>query len=82
MLVCVSGVSAHEPNEMKRKSVKEGESVTLEPGVPKNPNDVMTWYFHGTLMNEINGDPSKLCTDEQCDERFRDRLKLDHQTGL
>ncbi len=81
MLVCVSGVSAHEPNEMKRKSVKEGESVTLEPGVPKNPNDVMTWYFHGTLMNEINGDPSKLCTDDQCDERFRDRLKLDHQTG-
>ncbi len=41
----------------------------------------MTWYFHGTLMNEITGDQSKICTDEQCDERFRDRPKLDHQTG-
>ncbi|XDV24045.1 hypothetical protein PO909_028336, partial [Leuciscus waleckii] len=24
---------------------------------------------------------SKICTDVQCKERFRDRLKLDHQTG-
>ncbi|XDV23559.1 hypothetical protein PO909_028090, partial [Leuciscus waleckii] len=27
------------------------------------------------------GDQSKICTDVQCKERFRDRLKLDHQTG-
>ncbi len=40
--------------------MKEGESVTLDPGVMKNPNGVMTWYFN---------------------ERFRDRLELDNQTG-
>uniref|UniRef100_A0A8C1RN11 Immunoglobulin domain-containing protein n=1 Tax=Cyprinus carpio TaxID=7962 RepID=A0A8C1RN11_CYPCA len=79
--VSVLGVSAAERDKMKIKSVKEGKSVTLgTPGL-KNPNDVMTWYFHGTLMNEIDGHPIKICTDVQCDERFRDRVKLDHQTG-
>uniref|UniRef100_A0A673NI13 Immunoglobulin domain-containing protein n=1 Tax=Sinocyclocheilus rhinocerous TaxID=307959 RepID=A0A673NI13_9TELE len=79
--VCVSGVSAAERDKMKRKSVKEGESVTLNPGVIKNPNDVMTWFFNYILIAEITGDQSKICTDEQYDGRFRDRLKLDHQTG-
>ncbi|XP_058617095.1 uncharacterized protein LOC131530697 [Onychostoma macrolepis] len=79
--VTVCGVSAAERDEMKRKSVKEGESVTLDTGMIKNPNEVMTWYFNHTLIAEITGDQSKICTDEQCKERFRDRLKLDHQTG-
>uniref|UniRef100_A0A673KXT3 Ig-like domain-containing protein n=1 Tax=Sinocyclocheilus rhinocerous TaxID=307959 RepID=A0A673KXT3_9TELE len=79
--VSVHGVSAAERDEMKRKSVKEGESVTLDPGVVKNLNGVMTWYFSDILMAEITGDQSKICTDDQCDERFRDRLELDHQTG-
>ncbi|XP_067253061.1 uncharacterized protein [Chanodichthys erythropterus] len=77
--VSVSGVSAAERDEVK--TVKEGESVTLDPGVIKSPNDEMTWYFNETLMAEITGDQSKICTDVQCKERFRDRLKLDHQTG-
>jgi len=41
-LVCVSGVPA---TEQDYKSVKEGESVTLDPGVRK-PSDVMTWYYN------------------------------------
>ncbi|ROI15254.1 hypothetical protein DPX16_1407 [Anabarilius grahami] len=79
--VTVHGVSAAERDEMKRKSVKEEESVTLDPGVIKYPNDVMTWHFNNTRVAEITGDPSKICTYVQTDERFRDRLKLDHQTG-
>ncbi|CAM4659738.1 unnamed protein product [Leuciscus chuanchicus] len=77
--ISVRGVSAAERDEMK--SVKEGESVTLDTRVIKNTNALMTWYFNDTLIAEITGDQSKICTDDQCKERFRDRLKLDHQTG-
>ncbi|CAM4660185.1 unnamed protein product [Leuciscus chuanchicus] len=79
--VTVYGVSAAERDEVKRKTVKEGESVTLDPGVVDNTSDVMMWYFKDNLIAEITGDQSKSCTDVQCKERFRDRLKLDHQTG-
>ncbi|XP_051769743.1 uncharacterized protein LOC127523264 [Ctenopharyngodon idella] len=77
--VSVHNVSAAERDKIKRKSMKEGESVTLNPNVT-NPNN-LTWYFNDSLIAEITGDQRKNCTDVQCDERFRDRLKLDHQTG-
>ncbi|XP_016366808.1 uncharacterized protein LOC107707331 [Sinocyclocheilus rhinocerous] len=76
--VTVYGVSASEQDE---KSVKEGETVTLDPGLVRQPNEVMRWYYKDILIAEIIGYLSKICTDDQCKERFRDRLKLDHQTG-
>ncbi len=77
LIICwfVSGIPVAKRDEMKRKSVKEGESVTLDPGVTKKTNVLMAWYFNDTIIQ------SKICTDDQCKERFRDRLKLDHQTG-
>ncbi|XP_016349749.1 uncharacterized protein LOC107694565, partial [Sinocyclocheilus anshuiensis] len=77
--VTVHDVPAAERDKMKTKLVKEGESVTLDPGVMKNPNDLMTWYFNDICIAEITGEPRMICTDG--DERFRDRLKLDNQTG-
>uniref|UniRef100_A0A8C1DXF0 Immunoglobulin domain-containing protein n=1 Tax=Cyprinus carpio carpio TaxID=630221 RepID=A0A8C1DXF0_CYPCA len=74
-------VPAAQRDQMKRKSVMEGESVTLDTGFIKNPNDLMTWYFNDILIAEITGDQSKICTDYECDERFRDRLKVNQQTG-
>ncbi|XP_059399347.1 uncharacterized protein LOC132131344 [Carassius carassius] len=66
---------------VKRKSVAEGESVTLDSGEIRKSNRSVMWYFNDILIADITGDQSKICTDDQCDERFRDRLKLDHQTG-
>ncbi|XP_073700572.1 uncharacterized protein [Garra rufa] len=79
--VTVQDVPTADRDEMKRKSVTEGESVTLDSGVIKKPNDLVMWYFNDTLVTEITGDQSKICTDEQCKDRFADRLKVDHQTG-
>ncbi|XP_052445464.1 uncharacterized protein LOC127987225 isoform X2 [Carassius gibelio] len=81
--VTVHGVPAARRDEMKRKSVKEGETVTLDPGVIKKTDDLMTWYFNDIPLNEILGNQSKICADVQCkdaEERFRDRLEV-NQTG-
>ncbi|XP_026110016.1 uncharacterized protein LOC113082689 [Carassius auratus] len=78
--VSVCDVPAADREEVT-KSVKEGESVTLDPAVGRIAYNVMTWYFNEFLIAEITGDQSKICTDVECKERFRDRLKLDHQTG-
>uniref|UniRef100_A0A8C2PQQ1 Immunoglobulin domain-containing protein n=1 Tax=Cyprinus carpio TaxID=7962 RepID=A0A8C2PQQ1_CYPCA len=74
-------VTVLETDKMKTKTVKEGESVTLDPGVIKNTNYLMKWYFNDTL---IARDTSQISTDVEFEDaggRFRDRLKLDHQTG-
>ncbi|XP_077081489.1 uncharacterized protein LOC143735258 [Siphateles boraxobius] len=76
--VSVEGVSAAGIDEVKRN---EGESVTFDSAVARKLNYVMTWYINDTLITE---DLIDICTDVQCKEdteRFRDRLKLDHQTG-
>ncbi|XP_016135770.1 uncharacterized protein [Sinocyclocheilus grahami] len=65
-------------------SVMEGDSVILHTGVQTNQQEKIKWYFQVTCIARINGDLSKTCTDVQCNEgteRFRGRLKLDHQTG-
>ncbi|XDV23792.1 hypothetical protein PO909_028202, partial [Leuciscus waleckii] len=65
-------------------SVMEGDSVTLNTGVETKKQEEIKWYFSGLLVAQISGDLSFICTDVQCNEdteRFRDRLKLDNQTG-
>ncbi|XP_073699672.1 uncharacterized protein [Garra rufa] len=82
--VTVQDVPGAETDEMKTESVKEGESVTLDPGIITTPNDLMTWYFNETRIAEIDRDASKICTGDECevaDGRFRNRLKLDVQSG-
>ncbi|XP_058617392.1 uncharacterized protein LOC131530901 isoform X2 [Onychostoma macrolepis] len=79
--VAVHDAPATVRDEMK--SVQEGESVTLDPGVINNPNHLVMWLFNEVRIAEINGDPSKTCTDVQCkdaDGSFRDRLEV-NQTG-
>uniref|UniRef100_A0A8C1RRR8 Immunoglobulin domain-containing protein n=1 Tax=Cyprinus carpio TaxID=7962 RepID=A0A8C1RRR8_CYPCA len=82
--ITVHEVPGAKTDKTKTKSVKEGESFTLDSGVMENSNALMTWYFNDTFIAKINGDPSRICVDDQCEDadvRFRNRLKINHQTG-
>ncbi len=66
------------------RHVIDGETVTLESGETNYTSYLMTWSFNNAHIAEINVSMSKIYTDYQFNngtERFRDRLKLDHQTG-
>ncbi|XP_043078865.1 uncharacterized protein LOC122327512 [Puntigrus tetrazona] len=80
MIEKIIRVDVQMMDQMKTKSLKEGESVTLHPGIRKSTNDLMTWYFNA----EIARDPIEISTGDEfkdADGRFRDRLELDPQTG-
>ncbi|XP_026054376.1 uncharacterized protein LOC113040253 isoform X2 [Carassius auratus] len=67
--------------DMKLMSVKEGDPVILQTGVPQLTGDMLiVWRFgdEGKLIakHDIEAKSSPLY-----DERFRDRLKLNDQTG-
>ncbi|XP_067253124.1 SLAM family member 5-like [Chanodichthys erythropterus] len=64
-------------------SVTEGDSVTLESGLTEMKDDgVIQWRFGDTLIAEINKQNDRFTVyDDDLDGRFRDRLKLDNQTG-
>uniref|UniRef100_A0A8C1UN23 Ig-like domain-containing protein n=1 Tax=Cyprinus carpio TaxID=7962 RepID=A0A8C1UN23_CYPCA len=66
-------------------SVLEGDSVTLDSDLTKMMDeDLILWRFgsENTLIAEIDLMASSMTVyDDVLDERFRDRLKVDHQTG-
>ncbi|KAK7136593.1 hypothetical protein R3I93_016816 [Phoxinus phoxinus] len=70
-------------DEVKR--VKEGDSVSLNSGLTEmKDDDVILWRFgyKNTLIAEINVTADRFTVYEDVlDGRFRDRLKLDNQTG-
>uniref|UniRef100_A0A9J8D0K5 Ig-like domain-containing protein n=1 Tax=Cyprinus carpio carpio TaxID=630221 RepID=A0A9J8D0K5_CYPCA len=69
---------------MKTVSVMEGDSVTLQTNVTEiQKEDLLMWKFGAekSLIAEINAEARRFNTYDVPDERFRDRLQLDHQTG-
>ncbi|KAL1252078.1 hypothetical protein QQF64_019874, partial [Cirrhinus molitorella] len=72
-------------NEVTSVSVKEGDSVTLNSGLTEMMNDdLIQWRFGNekTLISEINKQADSITVyDDVLDGRFRDKLKLDKQTG-
>ncbi|XP_067271418.1 uncharacterized protein [Pseudorasbora parva] len=68
---------------MKSVVVKEGDSVTLDSGLTElKDDDLIQWRFGNTLIAEINVTADSFSVyDDVLDGRFRDRLKLDNQTG-
>ncbi|XP_056304445.1 uncharacterized protein LOC130216576 [Danio aesculapii] len=67
------------------KSVMKGDSVTLESGVAElQPKDAVKWSFGNEKTNSIariNKEAKIFSTSDGDAVGFRDRLKLDHQTG-
>ncbi|XDV23889.1 hypothetical protein PO909_028247 [Leuciscus waleckii] len=83
-IVSVHGESLCVGADADRVSMMEGDSLTLNSGVQTNQQDTIRWSYYYIRIALINRDQSKICTDVQCNNdtgRFRDRLKLDHQTG-
>ncbi|XDV24147.1 hypothetical protein PO909_028400 [Leuciscus waleckii] len=83
-MLIVSSPGVFDYTEEVSVLVMEGDSVTLNSGVQTNQQDSIRWYYNDILIAQIKRDQSNICTDVQCNEgneRFRDRLKLDHQTG-
>ncbi|XP_059426009.1 natural killer cell receptor 2B4-like [Carassius carassius] len=72
-------------DEVKSVSVLEGDSVTLESGFTEMmDDDVILWRFgsENTLIVEISVMEERFTVhDNELGGRFRDRLKLDYQTG-
>ncbi|CAM4661792.1 unnamed protein product [Leuciscus chuanchicus] len=72
-------------DEVKSVSVKEGDSVSLNSDLTEmKDDDVIQWRFgdENTLIAEINVTVDRITVyDDVLDGRFRDRLKLDNQTG-
>ncbi|XP_077081845.1 uncharacterized protein LOC143735544 [Siphateles boraxobius] len=72
-------------DEVKSVSVMEGDSVSLNSDLTEmKDDDVILWSFgdENTLIAEINKRFNRITVyDDVLDGRFRDRLKLDNQTG-
>ncbi len=74
-----------DADEVTSVSVKKGDSVTLNSDLTEMiDGDHIWWWFRSenTLIAEMNViNDSMTVYDDVLDGRFRDRLKLDKQTG-
>uniref|UniRef100_A0A8C1XW74 Ig-like domain-containing protein n=1 Tax=Cyprinus carpio TaxID=7962 RepID=A0A8C1XW74_CYPCA len=80
----LTGVFGAETNEIQSVPVTEGDSVTLNIDVTEiQKDDSMLWKYGAErfIIAEINIKYELFFTFDVPDGRFRDRLKLDKQTG-
>ncbi|XP_052446096.1 uncharacterized protein LOC127987739 [Carassius gibelio] len=72
-----------DSDEVKSVSVMEGDSVSLQTNTELKTNDEIMWTFglSETRIAEIIKSFERFSTYDVLDWKFRDRLKLDHQTG-
>ncbi|XP_026119994.1 uncharacterized protein LOC113099123 [Carassius auratus] len=63
-------------------TVMEGDSVTLNPGETKIPeDDTIQWWFGNKIIARMNKGANIISTSEGDYAGFKDRLKLNDQTG-
>ncbi|KAI2644986.1 ATP-dependent RNA helicase DBP4 [Labeo rohita] len=72
-----------DSDALKSVSVMAGDSVTLQTNTEIQTDDVITWTFGHTESRIAKVDKwiKRLFMYDVLDGRFRDRLRLDHQTG-
>ncbi|KAI2667066.1 hypothetical protein H4Q32_031030 [Labeo rohita] len=69
-------------SDVRTVSVFEGDSVTLNTDLTEVQKYLLIqWLFGSTRIAEFDKLTQTNSTYDGPDERFRDRLKLDHQTG-
>uniref|UniRef100_A0A671SDZ2 Immunoglobulin subtype domain-containing protein n=1 Tax=Sinocyclocheilus anshuiensis TaxID=1608454 RepID=A0A671SDZ2_9TELE len=81
---CSSGVFGAKTNEIQSMPVMEGDTVLLHNDFTEIcENDHLLWNIRNetSLLAKINKKKQFLPTSDVLDGRFRDRLKLDNQTG-
>ncbi|XP_043083352.1 uncharacterized protein LOC122330439 [Puntigrus tetrazona] len=68
--------------DVKTVSVMEGDPVTLNTDLTEVQKYLLIqWMFGSTRIAEVDSLTNTNSTYDGPDERFRDRLELDHQTG-
>ncbi|XP_056304027.1 uncharacterized protein LOC130216160 [Danio aesculapii] len=79
----IFNVTVHDDPDAHRYQIKEnqGESVTLDPGMRRERNVGIKYFFYDIFIAEITVNQSQSCADVQCKERFTDRLNLDNGTA-
>ncbi|XP_052447187.1 uncharacterized protein LOC127988467 [Carassius gibelio] len=80
-VICLLRYCKHK--EKKTMSVTEGNPVSLKTGATKiQTDDEVLWMFgpQEIVIAQINKNGSNISYPDD-DERFRDKLQLDHQTG-
>ncbi|XP_058624756.1 uncharacterized protein LOC131536086 isoform X1 [Onychostoma macrolepis] len=79
---CYRRKCSNRTDQMKTKEVTEGDSVTLDTGITElHKYDQILWSFgtRGTVIAQIPERTNK--TSFKDDQRFRDRLQLNSETG-
>ncbi|KAK9967216.1 hypothetical protein ABG768_001624, partial [Culter alburnus] len=75
-------VSGVETDVAESVSVIVGDSVTLHTGVTQiQRDDVLQWRFGEDLIARITSESGKITVLVTANEKFKDRLKLNDQTG-
>uniref|UniRef100_A0A8C1T4E7 Ig-like domain-containing protein n=1 Tax=Cyprinus carpio TaxID=7962 RepID=A0A8C1T4E7_CYPCA len=80
----LTGVFGAETNKIQSVLVMDGDSVTLQTGVTEiQYDDDILWTFGAekSLIVKISNEKQIFSTFDVPDGRFRDRLKLENQTG-
>ncbi|KAL1252129.1 hypothetical protein QQF64_019925 [Cirrhinus molitorella] len=77
--LCFVGVFGVEADEIRSLSVMEGDSVTLQTGVTKiQEDDLIMWMSGDFCIAKLNISSQAVF---ETHNLFRDRLRLDNQTG-